>query len=212
MPPIQHPQTGVGVWLRRYRRYLPLPLILVCLIWLRPMIPGGSSFLDTVTDLIGVGVCALGQWFRLWAWGSNATVGKWGVRGRGPYTLMRHPLYTGNFLIAAGLVVIFNNPWAYLLFLVPLAYLYHVITNMEEKRMHRRFGEDWASLLYKPTKGFSGAAGNETGRIPCVGALRSDSSGSFLSFWEFAKMRVVVQHGRKGSLFSPHNEYGGLGP
>ncbi|MGE0680785.1 MAG: isoprenylcysteine carboxylmethyltransferase family protein [Candidatus Binatia bacterium] len=160
MPPIQHPQTGVGVWLRRYRRYLPLPLILVCLIWLRPVMPGGSPFLDTVTDFIGVSVCVLGQWFRLWAWGSNATVGKWGVRDRGPYTLLRHPLYTGNFLIAAGLVVIFNNPWAYLLFLVPLAYLYHVITQMEEKRMHRRFAEDYREYQEQQVPRFLPALSN----------------------------------------------------
>ncbi len=138
-----HPQTGLGVWLRRYRRYLPVPFVVVCVVWLRPVIPGGSLLLDTVTDVFGVLVCALGQWLRLWAWGSNATVGKWGVRDRGPYTLMRHPLYAGNFLIAAGLVIIFNNPWAYLLLLVPFAYLYHVITEMEEKRMHRRFGKDY---------------------------------------------------------------------
>jgi protein-S-isoprenylcysteine O-methyltransferase Ste14 len=140
---IVHPQTGIGVWLRRYRRYLPVPFAVVCVVWLRPVMLGGSPVLDTVTDVLGVLVCALGQWMRMWAWGSNATVGKWGVRDRGPYTLMRHPLYTGNFLIAAGLVIIFNNPWAYLLLLAPFAYLYHVITDMEEKRMHRRFGEDY---------------------------------------------------------------------
>ena len=122
--------------------------------------PGGSSLLDTVTDLVGVGVCALGQWFRLWAWGSNATVGKWGVRDRGPYTLLRHPLYTGNFLITTGLVVIFHNPWAYLLFLLPLASLYHVITNMEEKRMHRRFGEDYREYRVKEVPRFFPALGN----------------------------------------------------
>jgi len=141
LPP--QPQTGVDVWLRRYRRYLPLPLILLCLVWLRPVMPGGNPLFDTLTDVLGVGVCLLGQWFRLWAWGSNATVGKWGVRDRGPYTLMQHPLYTGNFLIASGLVIIFNNPWAYILLLGPFAYLYHVITIMEEKRMYRRFGDEY---------------------------------------------------------------------
>lgn len=139
----QSTQTGMPVWLRRYRRYLPLPLCAIALVGLRPMAPWGSALLDTLTDALGVGLCALGQGLRLWAWGSNATVGKGGVRARGPYTLMRHPLYAGNFLIVTGLVVIFNNPWAYLLFLVPFAYLYHAITNLEEKRMYRRFGVDY---------------------------------------------------------------------
>jgi Phospholipid methyltransferase len=76
-------------------------------------------------------------------WVSNATVGKWGVRDRGPYKLMRHPLYAGNFLIVLGLSVVFHNLWAYLLLLLPFAYMYHAITNMEEKRLRRRFTEDY---------------------------------------------------------------------
>jgi protein-S-isoprenylcysteine O-methyltransferase Ste14 len=154
------PQTGVGVWLRRYRRALPIPFVLLTVIGLRPVAPWGSNFLDSLTDLIGVGICALGQWLRLWAWGSNATVGKWGVRDRGPYALMRHPLYAGNFLILLGLVVVFNNPWAYPLLLLPFACLYHVITNMEEKRMHRRFGADYRDYREKEVPRFFPALNN----------------------------------------------------
>jgi len=159
-PPIQHPQTGIGVWLRRYRRYLPVPFVLLCVIWLRPVMFRGDPFLDTLLDVGGVLVCALGQWFRFWAWGSNATVGKWGVRDRGPYTMMQHPLYAGNFLIAAGLVIIFHNPWAYLLLLAPFAYLYHVITDMEEKRMQRRFGEDYREYQEQKVPRFLPALSN----------------------------------------------------
>lgn len=154
------PQSGVGVWLRRYRRYLPIPLVLIALGGLRPGAPSGSPLLDTLTDALGAGLCALGQWLRLWAWGSNAAVGKWGVRDHGPYTLMRHPLYAGNFLILLGLVVIFNNPWAYPLLLLPFAYLYHVITDMEEKRMHRRFGADYHEYRGRETPRFLPALGN----------------------------------------------------
>jgi len=159
-PPLQHPQTGLGVWLRRYRRALPIPLILMTVIAFRPVAPWGSAFLDTGTDLLGVGICALGQWLRLWAWGSNATVGKWGVRDRGPYTLMRHPLYAGNFLIMLGLVVVFNNLWVYLLLLPSFAYLYHVITDMEEKRMNRRFGEDYQEYQKQEVPRFLPALSN----------------------------------------------------
>lgn len=137
------PQVGIRVWLRRYRRLLPIPLGIVALACLTPGVPGGSVALDTLFDIAGIGLCCLGQALRLWAWGSNATVGKHGVRQRGPYWLMRHPLYAGNFLILLGLVVIFNNPLAYPLFLLPFAYLYHVITEMEEARMYRRFGADY---------------------------------------------------------------------
>lgn len=160
LPPIQHPQTGIDVWLRRYRRYLPVPFVVFCMVWLRPVILGGNPLLDAFLDVTGVLVCTLGQWFRFWAWGSNATVGKWGVRDRGPYTMMQHPLYAGNFLIAAGLVIIFNNPWAYVLFLAPFAYLYHVITDMEEKRMQRRFGDDYHQYQQRAVPRFLPAIAN----------------------------------------------------
>jgi Phospholipid methyltransferase len=116
--------------------------------------------LDTLTDGIGVGLCLLGQWMRCWAWGSNAMVGKWGVRARGPYALMRHPLYAGNFLILLGLVVVFHNPWAYPVLLLPFAYLYHVITAMEEKRMQRRFGADYRDYRQKEVPRFLPALHN----------------------------------------------------
>jgi hypothetical protein len=119
-----------------------------------------DPFWDTLMDMGGGLVCALGQWLRLWAWGSNATVGKWGVRDRGPYAMMQHPLYAGNFLIAAGLAIIFNNPWAYLLLLAPFAYLYHIITDMEEKRMRRRFGEDYREYQEREVPRFLPALGN----------------------------------------------------
>ncbi len=153
-------QGGVGIWLRRYRRYLPIPLCLIAVIWLRPVTPWGSPFLDTFTDVLGVGLCLLGQSLRAWAWGSNADVGKAGVRTRGPYTLMRHPLYAGNFLILSGLVVIFNNPLAYPLFLIPFAYLYHVITDMEEQRMSRRFGTDYSEYRVNDVPRFWPALGH----------------------------------------------------
>lgn len=155
-----HPQTGLGVWLRRYRRYVPIPLVVIGMLWLRPIMPGGSPLLETLLDVVGVLVCMLGQWFRLWAWGSNATVGKWGVRDRGPYALLQHPLYTGNFLIAAGVVIVFNHPWGYVLFLAPLAYLYYVITDMEEQRMQRRFGAEYHHYRERETPRFLPALSN----------------------------------------------------
>lgn len=104
-------------------------------------------WLDTLADSLGAGLCVLGQGLRFWTWGSNAIIGKAGVRTRGPYTLMRHPLYAGNFLILLGLLVILNDPWGYCLFLLPFAGMYYVITNREEEQMLRRFGGDYQRYL-----------------------------------------------------------------
>jgi protein-S-isoprenylcysteine O-methyltransferase Ste14 len=156
-PPDASPRV---IWLRRYRRYFPIPFVAATVLLLRPTTPLDSPLLDTLTDLLGVGICALGQWLRMWAWGSNATVGKWGVRDRGPYKLMRHPLYAGNFLIVVGLVVIFHNPWAYPLLLLPFAYMYHAITAMEEQRLRRRFTDDYHEYRRDAVPRFLPALGN----------------------------------------------------
>ncbi|MBI2540016.1 MAG: isoprenylcysteine carboxylmethyltransferase family protein [Deltaproteobacteria bacterium] len=79
-----------------------------------------------------------GQALRLWAWGANPPVP--GFRIYGPYGLVRHPLYVGNFLIGLGLLIIFNVPLAYVIVLPSLALLYWSVTAEEEGRLEKKWG------------------------------------------------------------------------
>lgn len=133
--------SPIGLWLRRYRRLLPFPLAGIVFTLLPPGVSGG--FDEALTTAAGAAFCSLGQGLRLWAWGSNGSVGRQGVRERGPYALMRHPLYSGNFLIVLGTVVVLNNVWAYPLLLLPFACLYRVIAATDEQRMIQHFGPDY---------------------------------------------------------------------
>ena len=137
---------GVRKFLRRFRRYLAPPLVAVTLLWLSPLRPAGSRVVDGITDGIGILIALLGQLLRFWAWGSNART-KVGVRTRGPYALLRHPLYLGNLCIVVGLLVMFNNPWAYLICGLPFVLLYHTIAQVEEERMQKRFGEEYVAYI-----------------------------------------------------------------
>jgi len=141
-------RAPVALRVRRYRRWLAPPLALVLFSTLEPCSFEGE-LLDDLTTCAGVVLSAVGQWWRLWAWGSNAVVNQSGIRDRGPYALMRHPLYAGNFLILLGLTVTFNNPWAYPLLLFPFAYLYHLITRVDEQRMNAHFGADYQAYAEK---------------------------------------------------------------
>ena len=132
---------------RRYRRWLPAGAALIVFGGLEPLSPE-DQFFDALTIYGGSALCMLGQWFRLWTWGCNAFVGKSGVRDRGPYALMRHPLYAGNFLILLGLTVAFNNHWAYPLLLVPFAYLYHLISRADELRMKAHYGAGYDAYAH----------------------------------------------------------------
>ena len=158
----QEPTVEVSrlrLWMRRYRRLLPFPLAAVVVIGLEPK-AWDAKFLDLVTTGLGAAFCVLGQGLRLWAWGSNAGVERNGVRHRGPYALMRHPLFSGNFLILLGCVVVFNNPWAYPLLLLPFAYLYHVISDVDELQMVRDFGADYEKYRSKKLPRFLPALHN----------------------------------------------------
>jgi hypothetical protein len=73
---------------------------------------------------------------------------------------MRNPLYTGNYLIVVGLVVIFNNLWVYSLVLTSFAYLYYTIAEVEETRMRRRFSTDYREYRAHEVPRFLPALGN----------------------------------------------------
>ena len=139
--------------LHRYRRFLPVPIGVALLVIFRPQLWGNPT-VDTVICAIGFFLSATGQSLRFWAWGSNPRTENSPVRDRGPYALMRHPLYAGNFLIVAGLTVTHNNPMAYVLLLAPFTLVYHLITRTEEQSMMRRFPSEYQRYMAKSLSRF----------------------------------------------------------
>jgi len=142
----------LALWARRHRRILPVPIILLMLVCFEPL-STGNDILNNLIGIISAAICGFGQSLRLWAWGSNAHLKKRGIRDRGPYAIMRHPLYAGNFLIVLGIVVMFNNPWVYGLALLPFAGLYHLIARKDETRMRSRVGADYDNYAVRVTTG-----------------------------------------------------------
>ncbi|MGH7926791.1 MAG: methyltransferase family protein [Candidatus Binatia bacterium] len=151
--------TGLAAWLSRYRRFIPFPIALLLLVIFRPKVWDDPS-VDALITASGFLLCMTGQSLRLWAWGSNAIVAASGVRDRGAYALMRHPLYAGNFLIAAGLAVVYNHPLAYLLLLAPFAWIYNAITRSEEQYMIETFPSDYQRYTAKSLPRFLPALRN----------------------------------------------------
>jgi protein-S-isoprenylcysteine O-methyltransferase Ste14 len=121
-----------GRVLRRLRRFLPYPLVGAALLWLPPMRPFGSAGADQLLDLCGLLVALAGEGLRFWTWGANADAGLFSLRSNGPYQLLRHPLYVGNFLIVLGMLMILNNPVVYLVGLPAFAILYNAVARKEE--------------------------------------------------------------------------------
>lgn len=135
-----------GRRMRRLRRFLPYPLIGAALLWLRPVELLGSDRADQILDVCGLLVAFAGEALRFWTWGANAEAGLFTLRSNGPYQLLRHPLYTGNFLLVLGVLMILNNPIAYLIGIPAFAILYNSVARKEEHQILLQEGSSLAEV------------------------------------------------------------------
>jgi protein-S-isoprenylcysteine O-methyltransferase Ste14 len=150
--------SATGDVMFRWRSWLPLlllPLFLASFLGY----PGGSQGLDLGWELAYFSVSALGMAVRLFTTGTAPR----GTSGRntrqqkatvlnttGPYSIVRHPLYLGNYLIGLGMSL-FTRTW-FLPIIVSLAALlyYERIAAREEQFLESRFGDafrEWAARV-----------------------------------------------------------------
>lgn len=150
--------TQTGAALFRRRGHLPLlflPLFALALSDFAYF--GGSETGDHLWEAFCLGVAALGLFVRA------VTVGcvPWHTSGRntreqkaavlnttGMYSIVRHPLYLGNFLIWLGLALFVHQLWLLLVAVLAFWLYYERIMLAEEQFLRARFGaefEAWAA-------------------------------------------------------------------
>lgn len=139
-----------GRFLFKYRSLTPLPLIVIVLIFVRPTAGVGHALLLNIGGLV---VALLGEAVRIFAVGYAHT----GTSGResylraealntsGIYSLVRNPLYIGNLLIYTGLLAVFANLPALLLFDTFLFIQYYFIILSEEHYLKITHGSRYES-------------------------------------------------------------------
>lgn len=149
-----------GDWLFRKRSYIPLVLfVLVIPFVFTTDYLVFSPTLRTVLSYVAFILSALGFAIRIYAVGTAAR----GTSGRntgdqvadalnitGMYSMVRHPLYLGNYLIWIGIVAYTLNP--YFIIIVTLLYwlYYERIMLAEEMHLTRSYGDkylSWASSV-----------------------------------------------------------------
>ncbi|MCG3200517.1 MAG: hypothetical protein NFCOHLIN_00372 [Gammaproteobacteria bacterium] len=142
-----------GNWLFKYRNRV-FPLVMLALfLGFRPRLAGGSLAGDLWLDLAGFLVAMAGQALRAavigYAYikrgGLNKKVHADRLVTEGYFGHARNPLYDGNLLILAGLFVIHNSPWVYLIGSLYFLSAYRAIVAAEETFLFARFGEEYAS-------------------------------------------------------------------
>ena len=140
----------VGAVFFAWRNWLFTAGLLGLLILFRPVPLGGSRTADLLMDLFGFVVTLAGQMIRIGvigyspirSGGTRKKVAADSLLTTGLLAHVRNPLYVGNILVMAGLVLIHNNPWVYLLGLPATLFAYTAIVAGEEAFLAGRFGEE----------------------------------------------------------------------
>ena len=152
-----------GTWLFRYRGYLPVILLLTgtVMVFRSELYPHTLFVRNTVFEISYEMMCLfislLGLGIRIYTVGYSPrnTSGR-NVKGQvadslnttGIYSVVRHPLYLGNFLMWTGIAFLSVNLWFIISFMLLFWLYYERIMYAEEQYLSRKFGKDfetWAN-------------------------------------------------------------------
>jgi len=154
-----------GIWLFRYRSSIPLIILVIGSILIirtdiypETFVLKGTSY-EIYYEMFSLFVSLLGLVIRIYTVGhtpvnTSGRNAKWQIADSlnttGIYSVVRHPLYLGNFFMWLGPALLTGNLW----FVVAFCFFYWVyyerIMYAEEQFLRRSFGEiytDWAKDL-----------------------------------------------------------------
>lgn len=132
------PLTGMPHLIREirysefFRQALGLLLIPIYALLANPLL---------ISFTIGCLIALIGMLVRLYA--SGFIVKNKQLATNGPYSLVRHPLYTGNLLLMIGFTFACGQWWALLVSAVFWWIFYPVTIEYEDRKLHGIFGEAW---------------------------------------------------------------------
>ena len=155
--PLREELRKQGNWLFRWRSYLPLILIVIVLFGMNNFeYFGHSEVNDDIWEIICLFITFSGIGIRFFTAGDTPE-GTSGTNTRaqvadalntsGMYSIMRHPLYLGNFIIWFGLSAFFHLWWFSLIAILIFWLYYERIMFAEEEFLREKFGNsylEWA--------------------------------------------------------------------
>jgi protein-S-isoprenylcysteine O-methyltransferase Ste14 len=156
--PLLEEMEASGKKLFRWRSYIPLFFLVVLVSGLPHFkYPLGSHLLDQLWEVLCLALSFSGLAVRALTIGS--TPGRTSGRNTkeqiadtlnttGMYSVMRNPLYLGNFLMVLGVMIFLRVWWIPLIFILFFTLYYERIIFAEEMYLRQKFGQeylDWAS-------------------------------------------------------------------
>jgi protein-S-isoprenylcysteine O-methyltransferase Ste14 len=141
----------LGHFLFKYRNLL-FPLIIISLvIFFQPHLALGDIRWDIFFDILGIIIMLSGLALRaivigyvyIRRGGVNKQVYADKLVTEGIFSLCRNPLYVGNILMVLGFLLIFHNPWTYILGTTVPLLAYKAIVTAEESFLLKKFGAEY---------------------------------------------------------------------
>jgi len=147
-------RVRLGNFFFKYRAISPIPFIIILFLFFQPRDLGDRNIL---VNLVGLTVVLLGLTLRIVAVGyaHHGTSGRENflraesLNTDGIYSMVRNPLYLGNFIVYNGLLVAYANPWAFIPFNIYLMVLYYFIIRAEEAYLAEQYGKVYTDYLTK---------------------------------------------------------------
>ncbi|MFB0508333.1 MAG: isoprenylcysteine carboxylmethyltransferase family protein [Thermodesulfobacteriota bacterium] len=157
--PLKEEFEKAGNRLFRRRSYLPLfSIVLFVLAFRHFSYPLGSHRLDQLWEIICLLISSFGLIIRALTAGYalRGTSGRNTAKGQradvlnttGMYSILRHPLYVGNFVILLGISLFLRLWWFSLVYMLLFFLYYERIMFAEEEYLRKKFGAtylDWAN-------------------------------------------------------------------
>lgn len=102
-----------------------------------------DQFVDEMYDIIGLSLILFGSLFRISARGYKSEYSKMGhaLMVDGPYSVIRHPMYFGSFLLGTGVCFMLWKLWVFIVFLVLFFIVYIPQIIKEDKKLSKVFGD-----------------------------------------------------------------------
>ena len=150
-------QINLGQFLFKYRSFTPVPLIIIVFIFFKPNLPNKTGIIVTLAGLL---FTFFGEMIRIISVGYSYS----GTSGRenylradnlnieGIYSIVRNPLYIGNFFVFTGLLMVYSNLIAVLLFDFFIIIQYHFIISAEEHYLMNKYGTDYENYCKRVSR------------------------------------------------------------
>jgi len=147
--PLVEQLTASGGRLFRRRSYLPLAFI-VPELYVMATVPPGLPVSRVLLDLACLGIGLVGLGIRVWTVGhvpsgtsGRSTLGQRAdtLNTSGPYSVVRHPLYVGNFVMGLGVACFPGVWWVVLIYVLAFWLYYERIMLAEEDFLRHTFGD-----------------------------------------------------------------------